>query len=159
VNILGPSVNRRLLAVLVLLVSLAGCNATPFAPVASEDDWVRTQLFFGLTNPRGGAVSESEWKAFLDTSVTPRFPAGFTVVQAIGHYRDHDHAHYEEPSRVLIVFHRRAAVEADHTLDQIAREYVKRFDQECVLRTDSPARVAFITRPSPAATRTTAPRP
>lgn len=158
-NILGPFIHRRPLALLILLASLAGCNATPFAPVASDDDWVRTELFFGLTKPRGGAVTESEWKAFLDTAVTPRSPAGFTVIQALGHYRDRDHAHYEEPSRVLVVFHRRGAVEADYTLDQIAREYVKRFDQECVLRTDSPARVAFINRPSPAATQTTATTP
>jgi hypothetical protein len=149
VKIVGPFIIRSPLPALVLLATLAGCYATPRVPVASEDDWVRTELFFGLTKPHGGVVSESEWKSFLDTAVTPRFPAGFTVLQAIGHYRGHDHSHYEEPSRVLVVFHRRGAAEADHTLDQIAREYVKRFDQECVLRTDSPARVTFIA-PTPA---------
>jgi hypothetical protein len=152
VNILSPTRDRRLVRfplLFVLLAALAGCNATPRVPNGLDDDWVRTELFFGLTKPRGGAVTESEWNAFLDTAVTPRFPAGFTVIQGLGHYRDRDHAHYEEPSRVLIVFHRRAASDADQSLDQIAREYVKQFSQECVLRTDSPARVTFIA-PTPA---------
>ena len=35
----------------------------------------------------GGEVSEEEWRAFLETEVTPRFPDGLTVLTAYGQWR------------------------------------------------------------------------
>lgn len=129
--------------------AFAGCEAWHPSP-AGRDEWVRTELFFGLTRPGGAEVTAAEFQAFLDKSVTPRFPDGFTVVQAQGHYRGDDHVHYDEPSRILVVFHRRGGGGADAGIDAIAREYVRTFDQESVLRSDADARVRLIRR-TPAA--------
>jgi hypothetical protein len=132
-------------AVLLLLTLLTGCNA-PRTPAVGNDDWVRTELFFGLAKPGGATVTETEWNSFLERSVTPRFPEGFTVAVARGHYRGSDHTAYDEPSRVLVVFHPRADSAANARIDEIARDYARTFHQESVLRTDSAARVTLLDR-------------
>ena len=51
--------------------------------------WVDTQLYFGLgpaDQPEKG-VTEAAWRAFLDTEVTPRFPAGLSVIDVYGQWQ------------------------------------------------------------------------
>src|SRR5437016_3726037 len=48
----------------------------------------RTELYFGRSIPGGGEVSAAEWQRFLADVVTPRFPNGFTIVDAAGQYRE-----------------------------------------------------------------------
>jgi hypothetical protein len=127
----------------LLILSVAGC-ATSRRATAPGDEWVRTELYFGLTKPGGAVVGDAEWADFLDRSVTPRFPDGLTVVQARGRYRSRDQAQHEEPTGVLIILHP-AGGDADARIDALAREYVRRFEQESVLRSDTPARATFIT--------------
>ena len=43
--------------------------------LAEADTFARTELFFRLSRP-GGIVTDEEFKAFVDTLVTPRFPDG-----------------------------------------------------------------------------------
>src|SRR4051812_10207602 len=52
----------------------------------SPDGWVRTELYFGLSKRGGAVVSEDEWNRFVDEQITPRFPDGFSVSSAQGHY-------------------------------------------------------------------------
>ncbi|HSI34961.1 MAG: DUF3574 domain-containing protein [Phycisphaerae bacterium] len=108
---------------------------------APDDIWTRTELYFGLKQPGGALVTESDWKRFLDESVTPRFPDGLTVMQAEGRYRSRTEGLIEEPTRVLVILHHHE----DPKIDALTRDYIKRFDQESVLRSDSTARVNFIT--------------
>ncbi|HYE19777.1 MAG TPA: DUF3574 domain-containing protein [Tepidisphaeraceae bacterium] len=117
------------------LLLLPACRAT------DADIWTRTELYFGLKKPGGALVTESDFKRFLDESVTPRFPDGLTVMQAEGRYRSQTEGLIEEPTRVLVILHDRA----DDKIDALTRDYIKRFDQESVLRSDSTARVNFIT--------------
>jgi hypothetical protein len=51
--------------------------------------FARTELFFGTAKP-GGAVTEEEFRTFLDEVVTPLFPDGLTVVKADGQFRGAD---------------------------------------------------------------------
>lgn len=55
---------------------------------AKAANWVNTQLYFGLgpaEDPSKG-VSDADWRAFLDKEVTPRFPAGLSVVDVYGQW-------------------------------------------------------------------------
>ncbi|MDZ4735391.1 MAG: DUF3574 domain-containing protein [Rhodospirillaceae bacterium] len=52
-------------------------------------DAVQTALYFGLKTDEGAGVSEQAWAHFLADVVTPRFPAGLTVVNAYGQSDDH----------------------------------------------------------------------
>src|SRR3974390_3310230 len=85
-----------------LAFALAGCAhraATPTAaaPTLSGDsahpgstkDWVDTKLYFGLgpLDQPGQGISEAEWRDFLDREVTPRFPAGLSVLDVYGQWQ------------------------------------------------------------------------
>ena len=104
--------NRRLLAVACLLLALftavhftghahAAQNSTlegdPAHP-AHAQGWLDTRLYFGLgplesgSNPTHSGhaeprVTEAEWLAFLDREVTPRFPAGLSVLDCYGQWQ------------------------------------------------------------------------
>ncbi len=85
-----------LVASLALLGSaLAQTNATP-GPTLQGDpthpavahNWLETRLFFGL-GPAGTrhGIPEARWRRFLDREVTPRFPAGLSVVDLYGQWQ------------------------------------------------------------------------
>jgi hypothetical protein len=98
---------------------------------------VRDILYFGRNRPTGGTVSDAEWQAFLTEVVTPRFPAGLTVVTATGQWRGQTGAVEREQAEVLTLFHTgdRAARRA---VEEVMAEYKRRFQQEAVLRERTP---------------------
>src|SRR5262245_55554722 len=51
----------------------------------------------------GGSIGNNEWSEFLDTEVTPRFPRGFTVVDAHGQWQEQNGQISKEETRMLIV--------------------------------------------------------
>jgi hypothetical protein len=103
---------------------------------------VRDALTFGLSIPGGAMVSDSAWDGFLADLVTPAFPSGFTVLTAHGQWREASGYVAREPSRVVITIHP-ASAEADASLEQIRREYLRRFRQEAVMWERSSACVGF----------------
>src|SRR5262245_37239958 len=58
---------------------------------------------------RSGEISEGEWRAFLEMEVTPRFPAGLTVLAAYGQWRSPSGVMIKEPSRMLVIWYRQEA--------------------------------------------------
>ncbi len=57
---------------------------------------VEAQLYFGLT-------TEPAFEGFLNTEVTPRFPAGLTVVDGAGRWRDPAGRLTQERSKLVII--------------------------------------------------------
>jgi hypothetical protein len=113
------------------------------------DQWVRTELFCGMGQSDGSAVSEGQWLDFLNDSVSPRFPEGLTSVAADGRYRSDDGVIHREPTRILIILYPRSQLgEAQRKLEMIAQEYIKRFHQTSVLKADQWVSVRFIERPA-----------
>ena len=103
----------------------------PTQPVA----WIRTELYFGR-------VADDDWKTFLEGTVTPRFPAGLTVLDAQGQWRGKDGVIHPVPTRILVILH--PGDQASHrSLEEIRRAYTERFHHESVLRSDNPAQVSF----------------
>jgi hypothetical protein len=149
---------RRLpcsLIILAVCCTQSGCafnNAShPATPIPA--DWVETQLFFGLTE-HGERIPDAAWHDFVDHSITPRFPDGFTIEYGDGQYRAADGQIHKEPTAILIVLHPRNESQTDDpALDAIAREYVLRFHQESVLRSDSAATARFVSAVATPATR------
>lgn len=148
--------NFRWLVPLVLLAALlAGCGtptATPGAVLhgdaahpAQTRGWVDTRLYFGLglaDQPEQG-VSEQAWREFLDREVSPRFPAGLSVVDVYGQWQGKQQASPERlRSKVLIIDYadtqqNRAKVEAIRTA------WKQRTGDQSVLRVTQPAEVSF----------------
>ena len=129
---------RGIFFAVALTLACAGTSGpSPVAPVArcdaGDSSMVRDVLYFGRNRPTGGVVSDGEWRSFLNEVVTPRFPAGLTVVEAKGQWRGASGAVEEERAEILTLFHsgddapRRA-------VSEIINQYKERFQQEAVLR-------------------------
>jgi hypothetical protein len=138
----------KLVAVAILLL-LAGCgrNPAPGTPTASscavgDTVLLRETLYFGRNRLAGGTVSDDEWKRFLAEVVTPRFPQGLTVLDATGQWQGANGAVEQERSEVVTVFHPDTDA-ARRSVQEVAREYKRRFRQEAVLRESERACVRF----------------
>lgn len=116
-------------AAVVLTLLLAGCAHSGF---------VSDRLFCGLSIPGGGTVSQSDLDAFLAQEVETRFPGGFTVWRARGHWQGGN----EETLVIEIV--RRPDPRLDDAVRKIADAYRERFRQEAVLRVTSPAAMTLV---------------
>ena len=92
---------------------------------------VQERLFLGLNSP-DGAIADAEWEKFVQTAVTPRFPAGLTVLEATGQWQGRDKTIGREPSRVIEIIHD-GSREASRQVAEIASEYKTRYRQESVL--------------------------
>ena len=111
---------------------------TPATPSTQSEFYYKTELYFGMSIPGGGMVSESAWDGFLTEIVTPRFPAGFTVFDGRGQYREASGTIAKEPSHVLVFLYKKSERRvAGSKIEEIRAEYKKRFSQESVLRVDS----------------------
>ena len=135
----GP--RRGRLWALGVLSAVAACaskhaDAAP-APTpscqAGETGLVRDVLYFGRNRPTGGEVADADWERFLDEVVTARFPAGLTVVEARGRWRGRSGTVESERTEVVTLLHA-ADSASQRAIEEIAREYKRRFDQEAVLR-------------------------
>jgi len=107
------------------------------APRVEAEPWARTELFFGTAKPDGTAVTEDEWRGFLDREITARFPDGLTVMTGIGQYRDADDKIVQEQSMLLILLYpQEAARDSGAKIEQIRDAYEQTFQQQSVLRAD-----------------------
>ncbi|MEH2922707.1 DUF3574 domain-containing protein [Samsonia erythrinae] len=130
----------------MLLVS--GCRLLPdtasVAPAQkgcqSGEMQVQTTLYFGLNRPAGPAISDAEWKAFLDDEVTPRFNEGLTVFDAKGQWLGRNGLITRENSKALMLIH---GPERERDVEALRALYTSRFAQESVMRVDAPVCVAF----------------
>jgi hypothetical protein len=156
----NPSKPRLRLAAVALAAALAGAAAAaapaaladgdPAPPAAHSqaadlDPYVQTHLMFGTVRPDGGPdVTDQEFRAFVDDVVTPRFPAGLTVDEVRGQYRDrHGTIERERSYEVYLLYPLTEAQEQDGRIEEIRDAYTARFAQESVARVDEPARAGF----------------
>ena len=130
-------VRRRLLIVVALVCALSACQS--FGPPANFE---RTELYFGLSKPDGRMVTAEQWQAFVNDEITPRFPAGLSVVDAAGQWRKPDGAIAHEPSKVLLLIHP-ADTASETAIEVIRTRYRERFQQASVLKVTVPAHAEF----------------
>ena len=138
----GTAGGCRILACAALLALLGACAVPgPRTCPAGQDAMVSESVYFGTARP-GGVVSGEQWQGFLREVVTPRFPAGFSVLAASGQWMSAEGTLVQEQSHVLNVVHRDSVPERA-ALDEIARSYATRFQQEAVLRVRAAVCVSF----------------
>ncbi|HUR56950.1 MAG TPA: DUF3574 domain-containing protein [Opitutaceae bacterium] len=127
---------KKLFSVLVLAVLLVGCTGV------SGDRWVRSEMYFGLLRMDKSPVTEIEWETFVEQVVTPRFPAGLTIFNGAGQWRNSAGHIDREPSKVLVILHP-GTESMEVKIDEVRRLYCERFNQEAVMKVTSAAHVAF----------------
>src|SRR5689334_1642317 len=100
----------REILVLAAVIANAACISPGIAPAprpaaAAFQTLISDRLYFGRNIPGGGVVSESDWQTFLADVVTPRFPAGLSVLRAQGQWRDQNSIIQREDSFILDLLH------------------------------------------------------
>ena len=108
------------------------------SPATQQADSVKSEVYFGSDMGAGESVSQEDWEQFVSDVVVPRFPAGLTVIDALG--RGTRTAGGLTQSRVLIVVHS-GGDDMDARLSEIKAEYKKRFGTAGVFHIDQPARI------------------
>jgi hypothetical protein len=134
-----PFNRARVLIAASIVFAAASCTQTipSTSPAPGSTQSVLDRMSFGRDIPTGGTVSDSAWLAFLDQVVTPRFPGGFTVLRGEGQWRYADGRIQREAGFILELYHAPGSP-ADSTFEAIAREYIRRFNQEAVARIRMP---------------------
>jgi hypothetical protein len=149
---------KKFLSASFLFVSLGFMPATVPAQTATKptlhgdaahpahaQHWVDTHLYFGLgpaDDPAKG-VSESAWRDFLDQEVTPRFPAGLSVMDVYGQWQGKGEKVPERiRSKVLIVDYPTTAANASK-IEAIRAAWKQRTGDQSVLKVSEPADVSF----------------
>ncbi|HLI11290.1 MAG TPA: DUF3574 domain-containing protein [Alphaproteobacteria bacterium] len=121
---------------LAVLTGLGACDRLPGLSGSCRGPNAQvmrvSELFFGRSMPDGGYVGDIDWEQFLEQQVTPRFPRGFTVLDAYGQYQMSNGLIARENSKMMIVA---ADDTADTTakLDAIIAAYKSRFRQQAVI--------------------------
>jgi hypothetical protein len=121
-------------------------RSIPRGALRGSLNFARTELFFGTAKAEGEPVTDEEFKAFVDTVVTPQFPDGLTLLEADGQFRNAAGVIIKEKSFVLILLYPVEDFrEASKRINAIRNEYKDQFQQESVLRADDPfaVRVSF----------------
>ena len=125
----------------LLLLTIAAASCASWAGL-DHQNWVQTDLYFGLKGPDGEVIGDSSFQQFVQQTVSPAFPAGYTLLEGKGQWRMEDGTLVEEPSRVLRILHPKSK-ESSETLDHIADEYCEQFEQEAVMRISRKVKVNF----------------
>ncbi|KUH36040.1 DUF3574 domain-containing protein [Streptomyces changanensis] len=104
-----------------------------------------TRLLFGTERPDGGpAVTDRQFTEFVDRVVTPLFPAGLTVQEGRGQWRDGSGRIQRERSYELVLLYPAADAAAAHPrVERVRDSYRRAFGQESVARVDDRVRVDF----------------
>ena len=129
---------RHVLISLVLVLSACA----PWAGLEHQN-WVQTDLYFGLKGPEGEVIADSSFQRFVRTTVSPAFPDGYTLLEGKGQWRMEDGTLVEEHSRVLRILHSKSK-ERSEILDHIADQYCEEFEQEAVMRISRKVKVNFL---------------
>jgi hypothetical protein len=137
----------RSILVVAVLSTAPSCAAPKLSAVPSTaSDSLRTyvsdHLYFGRNIPGGGTVSESDWERFLSGFITPRFPAGLTVLRGQGQWRNNSGVVEKEDGFILQLLHQGDAL-SEKSVREIMTEYKTRFRQESVLRVRDSVRAVF----------------
>ncbi len=142
--------NNRL-AVLCLLITFTSFGfhnsfaLTPIEHASTQkgQNYWRTELYFGRDKNDGTQVSEDEWESFLDEFVTPRFPAGLTVLDAKGQWKNKGKIIKESSKLLILLYPVNNRKSSNRKIEQIRNAYKKRFNQFSVIRVDSMQMVFF----------------
>jgi len=131
------------IALLIGVPTVLAAQSPVSACHAGQQPKQMAELTFGRDIGRHVGVSEAAWRRFLAREVTPRFPDGFTVVNALGQWRDRGTGRIvREPSKlVVIVLPGNADDQAQ--LDAIVAAYKRQFQQQSVGVIVQPACAAF----------------
>ena len=121
---------KSLRACLVLLLLTASSARAADCPLPGEKAVLAARLFFGQAIAGRKPVTAAEWNGFLAQTVTPAFPAGFTVYDARGQWQGAGTVSKENTKVIEIEASDTPALR--RKLEDIAGAYRRQFHQDSV---------------------------
>ena len=112
---------------------------------AHGQHWVDTRLYFGLgpADAPDRGVPEPVWREFLDTEVTPRFPAGLSVMDVYGQWQGKQEKSPERiRSKELIIDYPATTANAAK-IEAIRAAWKQKTGDQSVMKVTLPANVSF----------------
>lgn len=125
------------LAFFVLLI-FSGCASKNIC----NNKMMQTTLFFGQNIPSGGEVSQKKWQEFLNSEITPRFKDGLSVYDLKGQWLGKDGKIAKENSKAVMIVYKKDKAN-DEKIKAIKEAYIKKFNQESVMKIDKMVCVEF----------------
>ena len=110
-------------AAAILFVVLASCSSFRLFEAQDQDT-----LYFGTARVNAPAVSDTEWRAFVEHEIVPAFP-GFSEIEGYGYWKG-----VGEPGHIVIIVHPRSG-DANGHIQHIIDAYKRQFQQEAVFWT------------------------
>jgi hypothetical protein len=130
------------LAAMAMTGLLSGCQLIPFAPAcpAGQEHLRTAQLSLGRKNV-GPPVKASDLQKFIDREITPRFPAGVTVMEGGSQWKGADSVLVRDAAKIVLII-LPASGDRQGRLEAVRRAYRAQFKQESVLVVTQPACMA-----------------
>ncbi|HVZ08978.1 DUF3574 domain-containing protein [Rhodopila sp.] len=100
-------------------------------------------LFFGRSIPGGGTVSADDWDRFLDDTVTPNLPAGYTVLDGTGAWRNPMTGQTGREPSIVILGVLPDTPDSLAAVNRVRAAYQRRFHQQLVGMASVPVCGAF----------------
>ena len=100
------------------------------------------ELVFGRNEGERLAVSEDDWRRFIDEEVTPRFPDGLSVMDVQGQWRAPGGMLVREPSKIVYLV-LDGGPDDPAKITHIRDSYKQRFRQKSVLLVSEKACVSY----------------
>lgn len=118
-----------------LLLLLLVCCCPKSKEKLDSDQYIRTELYFGLPKPEDSVAAT--WEVFTDSFITPIFPSGYTILDADGRWRDKDSiSTAKEKSKIVIVIYKPDSTK-ENGIQYIIQHYKQQFKQKAILRVDN----------------------
>jgi hypothetical protein len=107
--------------------------------------WVDTRLYFGLgpADVPDKGVPEAAWRGFLDKEVTPRFPAGLSVIDVYGQWQGKQQKTPERIRTKLLIIDYPATAENAAKVEAIRVAWKQKTGDQSVMKVTLPADVSF----------------
>jgi Protein of unknown function (DUF3574) len=149
---------RLYAGVVLMLVLSVGAPQTGWAQAAASATlkgdaahpahaarWVDTRLYFGLgpADAPDRGVSEAAWREFLDKEVTPRFPAGLSVMDIYGQWQGKQESAPERIRSKVLIIDYAATAENAAKIEAIRAAWKGKTGDQSVMKVTEPADVSF----------------
>ena len=127
---------------------VAGCATSPMrsadaGPCPKGQSRANTvELVFGRNDGDRLAVTDADWRRFIDEVVTPRFPDGLSVMDVQGQWRGPGGVLVREPSKIVYLV-LDGGPDDPAKIANIRDSYKQRFNQKSVLLVSQKACVSF----------------
>jgi hypothetical protein len=107
--------------------------------------WVESRLYFGLgpADHPEKRIDDAQWRDFLNKEVTPRFPAGLSVLDVYGRWQDKKQSSPERLRLKLLIIDHSDTQEDSGRIEAVRASWKQCTGDQSALAVTEPADVSF----------------